>query len=84
MNGISRFKQGIVIALSLPENDENQIREKVFTQISLYDLKREDGLDKLIKFLDTHLKKDEITDSIEMFEEFDDFKELKDIVYQSI
>ena len=25
---MSRFKQGIVIALSLPEDDENQIREK--------------------------------------------------------
>ena len=30
VTNISRFKQGIVIALSLPENDENQIREKVF------------------------------------------------------
>ena len=74
MNDISRIQQGTVIALSLPENDENQIREKVFTQISLiYDLKREDGLDKLIKFLDSHLKKDELTDSIEKFEEFADF-----------
>ena len=65
---ISRFKQGTIIALSLPEDDKNQIREKVFTQISLDDLKKEDGFDILIKFLDTHLKKDELTDSIEKFE----------------
>ncbi len=32
-NRLHEKKQGIVIALSLPENDENQIREKVFDQI---------------------------------------------------
>ena len=74
---ISRFKQGIVIALSLPEDDKNHIKEKVFTQINLDDLKKEDGLDKLIKFLDTHLKKDELTDSIEKFEEFEDFQRIE-------
>ena len=40
-------------------------------------LKKEDGLDKLIKFLDTHLKKDELTDSIEKFEEFEDFQRME-------
>ena len=43
--------------MSLQEDDENQIKENVFTQISLDDLEKEIGLDKLIKFLDTHLKK---------------------------
>ena len=74
---ISRFKLGIVIALSLPEDYKNQIKEKVFTQISLDGLKKEDVLDKLIKFLDTHLKKDELTDSIEKFEEFEDFQRME-------
>ena len=74
---ISRFKQGTIIALSLPEDDKNQIREKVFTQISLDDLKKEDGFDILIKFLDTHLKKDELTDSIEKFEYFEDFQRME-------
>ena len=36
-------KQGVAIALSLPEDDKTQIREKVFEQISLDDLKKEDG-----------------------------------------
>ena len=35
----------MAIALSLPEDDKTQIREKVFEQISLDDLKKEDGLD---------------------------------------
>ena len=69
---ICKTKQGIVIALSLPENEEFQIKEKVFSQVSLDDLKKEDGLDILIQFLDKHLKKDDLTDSIEKFEEFDD------------
>ena len=38
------------------------------------DLKKKDGLDTLIKFFDSHLKKDELTDGIEKFEEFEDFQ----------
>ena len=71
---ISKAKQGIVIALSLPEDDSHQIREKVFNQISLDDLKKENGLDTLIKFMDTHLKKDELTDSVEKYEDFEDLQ----------
>ena len=36
-------------------------------------MKREDGLEFLIQFLDKHLKKDELADSLEKFEEFEDF-----------
>ena len=32
---LSKDKQGIVIALSLPEEDESQIREKGFDQIAI-------------------------------------------------
>ena len=71
---ISQEKQGIVIALSLPENDRYRIREKVFSEIKLDNLKRKDGLDILIKFLDKHLKKDELTDIIEKFEAFENFQ----------
>ena len=70
---LRKDKQGVAIASSLPEDDQTQIREKVFEQISLDDLKKEDGLDTLITFLDSHLKKDELSDSQEKFEEFEDF-----------
>ena len=50
-------KQVVAIALSLPEDDKTQIREKVFEQISLDDLKIEDGPDTLITFSDSHIKK---------------------------
>ena len=67
-------KQGIVIALSLLENEAFHIKEKVFSQVSLDDLKKEEGLDILIQFLDKHLKKNDLTNSIEKFEEFDDYQ----------
>ena len=73
---LRKEKQGVAIALSLPENDKNQIREKVFEQISIEDLKKEDGLDTLIAFLDAHLKKDDLADGLEKFEEFEDFQRL--------
>ena len=71
---LRKEKQGIAKALSLPENDKNQIREKVFEQITIEDLKKEDGLDTLIAFLDAHLKKDDLADGLEKFKEFEDFQ----------
>ena len=43
-------KQGIAIALSLPDEDESKIREKVFDQIPLDDLKSDDGFTVLLNF----------------------------------
>ena len=70
---LSEYKQGIAVALSLPEDDDSQIRDKVFDQIPINDLKSVDGLNVLIKFLDKHLAKDDLTDSLEKFEDFDDY-----------
>ena len=41
---LRKDKQGVAIALSLPEDDKTQKRENAFEQISLDDLKKEDGL----------------------------------------
>ena len=62
---ISKSKQGIVIALSLSENDETQISDKIFDKISIYDLKSDDGLRILLNFLDQHLGKDDLTDILD-------------------
>ena len=66
-------KQDIAIALTLPEDDESKIREKVFDQVPTDDLKSEYGLNVLLNFLDEHLPKDDLMDSLEKFEDFDDF-----------
>ena len=71
---LSKTKQGIAVALSLPEEDESQIKDKVYDQISLDDLKSEDGLNILITFMDKHLAKYDLADSLEKFEDFDDYR----------
>jgi hypothetical protein len=70
---LAKAKQGIVVALSLPENDTSNIREKVFDQLALTTLKTASGLENLITFLDKHLGKDDLADSLEKFEDFDDY-----------
>jgi len=70
---LEKKKQGVAIALTLPEDHKTGIREKVFDQIKLDDLKKDDGLDTLITFMDKHLGKDDLTDSLEKFEDFEEY-----------
>ena len=70
---VSREKQTITVALLLPENHECGIAEKVFGELELKELKKENGISTLLEFLDIHLKKDEMTDILEKFEEFENF-----------
>jgi hypothetical protein len=74
---VDKKKQGIAVALTLPQDDESGIREKVFDEMSRDDLKKENGLDLLIEFLDEKLGKDDLTNSLEKFENFEDFKREK-------
>ena len=71
---LCKEKQAIAIALSLPEEDETMIREKVFDQLQLEDLKGENGMSILLNFLDKHLSKDDLTDSLDKFEDFDNIE----------
>ena len=68
---ISRSKQAIVIALSIKDTDT---REMVLSQLSLEDLKQENGLEILIKFLDSFFGKGEISDALEKYEDFENFQ----------
>ena len=45
---LPKNKQGIAVALSLPADDEHQIKDEVFDQIPLDDLKTDFGLNILI------------------------------------
>ena len=69
---LPKNKQGIAVALSLPADDEHQIKDEVFDQIPLDDLKTDFGLNILIAFLDKHLAKDDLAESVEKFDDFDD------------
>ena len=71
---INRNKQGIMVALSLHQTDELPVREKLFNEISVADLKSDDGLSTLLEFLDQNLGKDDLTDSFDKFEDFNKFQ----------
>lgn len=74
---LNKEKQAIAVALNLPEDDQHKIRERVFEELDLDDLKSKEGLSILFKFLDRHLGHDELTDLLEKFEEFDRFERCK-------
>ena len=66
-------KQGIVLALSLPETEDFNLREKVFENLSLDKLRGNNGVKDLIGFLDEQFGKDELEDSLQKFEDFEDY-----------
>ena len=69
---IPKTKQGIAIVLALPyDSGESGIREKVFDEIELKDLKKENGLEILINFLYKPLGEDDLSDSRENFKDFE-------------
>ena len=70
---ISKKNQAIVVALNLPEDDQQKIKEKVFDEIGLDDLHSENGLSILFENLDKHLSKDELYDILDKFEDFENF-----------
>ena len=69
---------GIAVALSLPENDKSRIREQVMEEIELATLKADDGLEKLLKFMEGKLGNDTMEDSLEKYEEFKNCRREKD------
>ena len=67
-------KRGLVVALSLPIEDELLkvgIRERVFGEIDMDKLKSDNGIEELIKFLDQFYKKDDLTGAYEAWRAFD-------------
>lgn len=71
VTNLDKTKQGIAIALTLPDNDSKNIREKVFDEISVDNLKKDDGLDTLIKIFDGIYKKEDLSDCFERYEQFE-------------
>ena len=67
---IPKEKQGIAIALSLPEETECSTCEKIFDELSITQLKADAGFETLIEFLDEKFKKEDIIDSWDKFNDF--------------
>ena len=75
---LRKKKQGLAIALSLPE-EGGDIRDKVFIELDVLALGRDDGVDILIKFLDKIYKKDESSAAYETWTDFDRYKRTENV-----
>ena len=58
-------KQGIAIALSLPENDPSGVRDKVFYEVTLDKLNKADEAKTAMTYWDGLFKKDESSEVYE-------------------
>ena len=70
---LSKEKQAVAVALNLPEDDERKIKEKVFGELELDVLNSENGMGVLFEFLDKYLLEDELMNSWNKFEDFENF-----------
>ena len=75
---VAKAKMGIAVALSLPENDKSRIREQVMEEMELATLKADDGLEKLLTFMEGKIGKDTMEDSLEKYEEVKNCRREKD------
>ena len=57
VTGLPKQKQGVAIALSLPESGAGGIQYKVFNEIALTNSSAENGVDKLLNIWTNCLKK---------------------------
>ena len=73
---IPKSKWGLVIALSLPEKDKSEIRNKVFDTLGESQLVGESGYEALMTFMEKEFGEDEIYDVYNKFEEFESFKKI--------
>ena len=67
ITSIDADKLGRVVALSLPENDASDIRNKVFNAVNL---DGNDGYKNVVAFLDSEFKKDAVSDMCDKIRAF--------------
>ena len=74
--GIEEKQKAVVLALSLPDTDESGVKDKLFNDISLADLSKEDGVKVFIEFMDGLFKKDDLSETYERYVQFDRFQKI--------
>jgi len=72
---VDKKKQGNLITLSLPNESKfgNNLKERVMEKLSVSDLSCDDGLAKLVNFLDEELASDSTTDLIGKWDDWFDY-----------
>lgn len=84
---IAKSKQAVAIALSFPENDPSGIRDKVFNELKLESINRDNGVETLITYMNKLFKKDELAEVYERFTLFfrytkDSNKKMEDFIME--
>ena len=78
---VAKSKQGVAVALSLPEKHSSKIKDKVFNEMTIEQLSEEEdaetqtraGIDQLIDLLDKHLRKDDLSDVFDKYLDFEKY-----------
>ena len=73
---IVKKRRGIEVLLSLPESskDDRKTREHLVSKMTKDELTAEDGIEKLLQYMDAHLKLDDLGSVWEKFIKFDDVR----------
>ena len=72
---VEKKAKAITVALSFPEGSD--VRDKVFSEIKIDDLNKDEGLKTLLDSLDKWYKKDELSAAYESWTRFDTYKKEK-------
>ena len=75
---LTKAKMGIAVALSIPEHDSTMIREQAMEEVTLADLKQDDGLKTLLTVMEKKSGKDDMEDCLEKYDEFKQCKRESD------
>ena len=70
---LAKSKQGVAVALSLPEKHSSKIKDKVFNELTIEQLSEDTGIDQLIALLDKHLGKDDLSDVFDKYLDFEKY-----------
>ena len=73
LSSLEKSKQGLAVALSLPDSHPSKIKDTVFTQLTVDELSADKGIEELIKLFDKHLGKDTLSDAFDKFNDFERF-----------
>ena len=68
---VEKKRQALTIALSLPEDDPSNIRDKVFNELDLEELEKDEGVEVLLKYFDKQFGRDDLTVMYEKYIDFD-------------
>ena len=67
---VKKESQGLVLALSLPNNEANSIGERIFQELNIDDLQGDTGADKFWEYMDGQFKKDDMVQMCDIIKAF--------------